>query len=152
MKSFEEIYEEPDEYLTSRVWFHLLRAHRFLYPKIEKELRKHGFDSPLWHEILLEVERAGDRGIRSSELQKKLHMAQFNLSRHLSRMEKKGFITRITCPEDKRAHYLHLTEAGKQANDAIWPIYYEIIQTELGGKFNHDEAFQLFKSLTKLYE
>lgn len=151
MKSFEEIREEPIEALNSRIWFHMLRAHRFLHPKMEKALREAGFDSPLWHEILFELERAGEEGMRSSELQGKLHMAQFNLSRHLSRLEKKGLITKTPCPKDKRAHYLHVSDAGKKANRALWPVYNETIQAELGGTFSHEEAFEMFCYLTRLY-
>ncbi|MCV6574904.1 MAG: MarR family transcriptional regulator [Cohaesibacter sp.] len=151
MKSLDEISREPHDFLISRVWFHMLRAHRNLYPKMEKRLRAHGFDSPLWHEILTELERAQEEGIRSSELQKKLFMAQHNLSRHLSRMEKKGFIERTACPKDKRAHFLHISEKGREANRAIWPYYFEAVQLELSDKFDRDEAFQMFQYLIRLY-
>ena len=152
MKSFEEIYKEPHEAMNSHVWFHLLRVYRFIYPKMEKELRKHDFDSPLWHEILWEIGKFGDAGVRSTELQKILHMAQHNLSRHLSRMEKKGLIIRTPCSKDKRAHFLHVSKAGQVAYLKIWPIYFEAIQKEMGDKLSHDEAFNLFRSLTRLYE
>jgi DNA-binding MarR family transcriptional regulator len=151
MKSIEEIQQEPHEQLINRVWIHMYRAHRYLYPKMEKHLRKHGFDSPFWHEALVEIERAGEEGIRSTDLLSRLHMAQFNMSRHLSRMEKKGLIERVPCEKDRRAHFLRITPYGTKANKEIWPHYMEIIQEELNDKLTKEEAFQFFSTLIKLY-
>lgn len=151
MKPFEEIRKESDETLYNRVWFNLIRAHRNLYPRIEKKLRQHGIDNPVWYEILMEIERAGDAGIRLTQLQQILYMSQFNLSRHVKRIEKKGFITRTTDPEDGRAYLLVLEPKGINMHEEIWPFYVEAIQEELAHRMSRDEAFELFKNLTNLY-
>ena len=151
MKSFDEIAKEPDEVIINRVWFNLIRAHRNLYPKIEKKLRKYNIDNPVWHEILFEIEKAGKIGIRAKELQKKLYMSQFNLSRHITRLEKRGFIKRLPDAEDNRAHFLVITSEGVVVNEDMWPVYFEAIQAELGHLYNREESFELFKTLTKLY-
>lgn len=151
MKSLEEIAKESDEILINRVWFNLIRAHRNLYPKIQKQLRKHEIDNPVWYEVLLEIEKAGDAGIRAKQLQEQLYMSQFNLSRHLKRLEKRGFINRIPDTKDSRAHFLVITGDGITFNENMWPLYLEAIQTDIAHRFDRDEALELFRLLTKLY-
>ncbi|KZK97967.1 Transcriptional activatory protein BadR [Pseudovibrio sp. Ad5] len=152
MKTYDEIETEAEDKLASRVWFHLMRAHRYLYPRFERSLRTHGIDNPVWYEILLEVERAGEQGAKASDLQDHLHMAQFSMSRHIARMEKKGLIERRPDKEDGRAQLIFLTPQAAHAHEEIWPHYFKIIQQEVGERLTKKEAFELFKLLTKLYE
>ncbi|MEP2980247.1 MAG: MarR family transcriptional regulator [Lentilitoribacter sp.] len=147
----EQIKQASETEMINRVWFNLMRAHRNLFPKIQAELKKNGMKSPLWHEILLKIEEAGQTGITASELLPQLYMSQFNLSRHLSRLEKDGLIVKVQDDKDKRISYLKITDKGKTLNHGIWPIYEKIIQEELKDRFTKDEAFELFKGLIKLY-
>lgn len=150
--TIEKIRKHADEIeMMNRVWFNLMRAHRNLFPKVQTELRKNGMKSPLWHEMLLKIEEAGPNGITASNLQPLLYMSQFNLSRHLSRMEKDGLITKDQDSNDKRVSHLKITKKGKTLNKGIWPVYEKIIQSELRDRLTKDEAFELFKGLIKLY-
>lgn len=151
LKNLEDIAKEDPEIILNRVWFNLMRAHRNLYPKMEKILKAHGLNSPLWHEILLEVEKAGDSGVRSNVLQETLFMSQYNLSRHLTRLVKEGLIERQADPIDRRNQRLTITGKGKTLNADIWEHYHEAIQTTLAGRFDGDEAYQLFRLLIRLY-
>jgi len=151
MKTYNEIEAENQEELASRAWFHLMRAHRYLYPRFERSLRDYGIDNPVWYEIMLEIERAGEQGAKAADLQDKLYMAQFTMSRHISRMEKKGLVERHPDKEDGRAHLIFLTKKGAGVNKELWPHYFRTIQKEVGAHLNKDEAFTLFKLLTKIY-
>lgn len=151
MDSLEEISKADHDEVINRVWFNLMRVHRNLFPKIQTKLRKEGMKSPLWHEILLKIEEAGEDGIRSIDLLPLLYMTQFNLSRHLARMEKEGLVSRQQDDDDKRVYHLKITKKGVKLNTNIWPIYEQIIQQEFQNRFTKEEAFELFKGLIKLY-
>ena len=43
-------------------------------------------------------------------------------------MEKKGWVTRHTCPDDKRAYLVTLTDAGRQVIEHALPLHIEKIQ------------------------
>ncbi len=151
MKPFEDIAQEEKDKLVSRVWFNLIRSHRYLYPRFERSLRQLGIENPIWYEIFLEIERAGPEGAKASDIQECLFMAQFNMSRHLSRMEKKGFISRHPDEKDGRAQILRLTPQAFNAEKEIWPQYFATIQKELGERLTKEEALELFRLLSKLY-
>ncbi|ESR22679.1 Transcriptional regulator, MarR family [Lutibaculum baratangense AMV1] len=73
--------QEDEEILVNRVWFNLFRTYRHLSPKIEKRLKAAGVGHPIWYELLIQVERAGDRGINLVTLQHQLFLPQYALSR-----------------------------------------------------------------------
>lgn len=151
LKHIDDIAQEDFDKIVNRVWFNLMRAHRNLHPQIEKTLKQHGFDSPVWHEILIEIEISGKVGLRTSELQQKLNVTQYNLSRHLTRIAAKDLITRAPDPTDRRNQILFITEKGQRLNAQIWPAYHQAIQDTIAERFTKDEAYQLFLGLIKLY-
>ncbi len=141
-----------DEAIVSynRVWFNIMRAHRRLLPRIAKALKAHGLADPIWFEILLEVERAGPAGQLMSKLEELLFVPQYALSRHISRLEKEGFLRREYIADGRRKQVLFLTEKGSGSHLQIWPHYMAAMQEELSDKMSTDEAYHLSSLLIKL--
>ncbi len=50
---------------------------------------------------------------------------QSTMSRTLDAMEEQGLIRRQPRPDDMRVREVHLTEAGRAAFEAVWPMMYE---------------------------
>ncbi|MDR7123959.1 DNA-binding MarR family transcriptional regulator [Pseudorhodobacter sp. 4114] len=134
----------------NRVWFNLLRIQRTAFPRIARALRRHSMEDPVWHEIMLEIDRSSD-GLQMAELERQLHIAQYTLSRHVSRMATAGLIRRERMPGAGRGQRLFLTDAGRLANEAIWPEYMAAIQTEFAHRLSTDEAYALCRVLIRLY-
>lgn len=135
----------------NRVWFNLLRIQRTAFPRIARALRQHGMEDPIWHEIMLEIERGAAAGLQMAELEGKLHVAQYTLSRHVTRMEAAGLVRRERVPGAGRGQRLFLTGAGRLANEAIWPEYMAAIQAEFAHRLSTDEAYALCRVLIRLY-
>lgn len=55
--------------------------------------------------------------IAQKELSEILGMRPQSMGELLSKLEKKGYVTRTLSPDDKRVIIVHLTEAGANAND-----------------------------------
>ncbi len=133
----------------NRVWFNLMRVHRNLHPKIAKSLRKEGISDPIWYEILLEVEQAGEAGHLMSALEEKLFVPQYALSRHVARLEAAGYLRRQTIADGRRKQVLFLTEEGTGIHSRIWPIYMNAIQSEIADTMPTDEAYRLARALIR---
>lgn len=146
-----EFFGDHDPVVSfNRVWFNIMRAHRKLHPRIAKALKSCGINDPIWYEILLELEKAGSSGHPMAELEEKLFVPQYALSRHISRLEKEGLLRREYIADGKRRQILFLTEKGKGMHARIWPVYWEVMQEEVGPHMSTDEAYDLARLLIKL--
>lgn len=135
----------------NRVWFNLQRIQRSMAPRIARALRGQGIEDPIWYEILIEIEREGGAGLQMAELERRLYVPQYTLSRHAARLETKGLVRREKMPGAGRAQRLFLTEAGEGLHGRIWPAYMEAIQAELAHRLTVDEAYDLCRVLIRLY-
>ena len=135
----------------NRVFFALLRINRSLMPGIEKALRDLGIADPIWYEILLATEEAGDDGVPMIALQHRLFIAQYALSRHVARLERAGLVRRAATGGAGRGQTLHLTDAARGLHAQVWKIYVQGIQSALAPRITTDEAYDLLRTLNKLY-
>lgn len=135
----------------NRVWFNLMRIQRSLGPRIARALREAGLEDPVWYEILLELEAAGPEGMAMADLEAKLYMPQYALSRQARRLEETGWIRRTPRPGPGRGQTLALTEAGKGLETQVWKIYEDAIRTHLQDRLSTDEAYTLARMLIRLY-
>lgn len=71
-----------------------------------------------------------------------------NMTVVIRNMEKKGWITRHTCPSDKRACLLTLTAAGRQVIEHALPLHIEKIE-ETFSVLTEDEQEELIRLLKK---
>lgn len=143
---------DPDETIAyNRVWFNLMRVQRSLGPRISRALKDEGIDDPVWYEILLELERAGPEGIAMADLEARLFMQQYALSRHARRLEATGWIQRRPRPGPGRGQMLALTETGKGVHGRFWNVYEAAIRAELAHRMTTDEAYELTRMLIRLY-
>lgn len=146
-----EFFDDRDPRISyNRVWFNIMRAHRKFHPRIAKALKSCGLNDPIWYEILLEVERAGPAGQPMAELEEKLFVAQYALSRHVSRLEKDGLLRRGHIADGRRKQILFLTEKGLGMHQRIWPVYREAMQAGIGPHLSTDDAYALSRLLIKL--
>jgi DNA-binding MarR family transcriptional regulator len=129
-------------------WTRLLRAHDAALGRVETALKEAGLPPLDWYDVLLELERGGP--LRPRELQDRLLVAQYNLSRLLDRLVQAGLVSREPCPEDGRGHIVAATEEGRALRSRMWPVYAEAIQAALGERLSEAEAATLADLLRRL--
>lgn len=54
---------------------------------------------------------------------KKVLIASSSITYVVDKLEKKGFVSRIACPTDRRVTFASLTETGKQMIESIFPAH-----------------------------
>lgn len=131
-----------------RAWIALVRAHARAFGQVEAALKAADLPPLEWYDVLWELERAGP--LRPRELQGRLLLAQYNLSRLLERMRTAGLVEHRACPEDRRGFLVAATELGLQARRRMWPTYAAAIEAAVGLKLNGEDLSALAELLGAL--
>lgn len=138
------------EDITIQAWVRLVRAHQTAFSCVETALKKAGLPPLSWYDVLLELERAGEQGMRPYELERELLLKQYGVSRLVDRIETKGYIKRQTCGDDGRGMRLTITPAGQKIRLQMWPVYKASIEKAMGSKLTSQQAENLSKLLSKI--
>jgi DNA-binding MarR family transcriptional regulator len=127
-----------------RAWVRLVRAHGV----VEGALKAAGLPALEWYDVLLELERHGAQ--RPRDLQGRLLMAQYNLSRLLDRMVAAGLVERGPCVDDGRGQVVGVTAAGLAMRGRMWPVYAAAIEDAVGAQLEAGEAAMLARLLGRV--
>ncbi len=133
-------------------WARLIRAGQTVFSAVEADLRHQGFPTLAWYDVLLELDRAGEQGLRPFELQKEILLAQYNLSRLVDRLTRAGHVKRAAVAEDGRGQRLFITESGRELRRAMWPAYAASVRRRFGAALSDAEATLLAGLLGRLTE
>lgn len=74
---------------------------------------------------------------------------QSTMSRTVDSMEEQGLIRRVQRPDDMRVRDVSITEEGRAAFDAVWPMIYEYLQKMFVG-IDDDEYRAFVMTLHKI--
>jgi DNA-binding MarR family transcriptional regulator len=145
------VTERPSKHVVL-AWTRLIKAERLALARVEAALKQAGHPPLAWYDVLLELERAGETGLRPFELERALLLAQYSLSRLLDRIEREGLIERAPCPEDGRGHVLRLSARGQSMRNAMWPVYAQAIEAAVGSCCDEAEAKTLSALLARIID
>lgn len=145
--------EGPSETVV-RAWARLARAQYLVLSRIESDLKVAGLPPLAWYDVLLELDRAGAGagadGLRPFELERRLLLPQYGLSRLIDRIERAGFLERRPCAEDGRGQIVAITGAGRELRARMWPVYAAAIEAAVGAALSEAEAERLAALLGKV--
>ena len=131
-------------------WLALNRARQGVLGEIEAALKAAGMPPLAWYDVLLELERAGQAGLRPYRLEPALLLPQYGLSRLLDRIAAAGLLQRRPAPEDRRGHRLVATAAGRLLRRRMWPVYAGALEAALGTHLGAGELEALADLLCRL--
>ena len=135
---------------TAKIWIQLARSHQRILSAIEKSLKEAGLPALAWYDVLLELERVGANGIRPFELQEKLLLPQYGLSRLIERIEQAGLLERQSCHEDGRGQRVFISQAGQAIRKKMWVIYGATLVQTVGEKLGESDQARLAALLLQL--
>ena len=131
-------------------WARLVRVSQSLLSAVDADLKAQGLPSLIWYDALLELKRAGSRGLRPFELQQEMLLAQYNLSRLSDRLVKAGYAERLPCDDDGRGFVLRITAPGRNLLKKMWPVYRTVLRRRFADKLDDGEVKALAAILGKL--
>lgn len=135
---------------TIRAWIQLHKSQRMLLEKVELSLKNSGLPPLEWYDVLLELNRESDSGLRQYEIGERILLSKHNLSRLIDRLEKNQLVCRHACVEDGRGNRIRITEEGKKLLERVWPVYREALQENFGDKLTPADMTELARLLGKV--
>jgi DNA-binding MarR family transcriptional regulator len=135
---------------TTAAWTSLIRAQHALMDAIEGELKDAGFPPLSWYDVLLELSRAPRGSLRPVELEKRMLLPQYGLSRLIDRMVEAELAVRTQCPVDKRGNFVGITDIGRDVQKKMGHAYSAAIERHVGSKLTDVEAQKLAQLLERL--
>lgn len=132
-------------------WRALLTAHATVIEQIERDLAA-ARQVPLGsYDVLLALAEAPNRRLRMRELAAAVVLNRSTLTRRVDRLEAEGLLVRERCADDRRGAYATLTDAGRAALRAAWPIYADGIARYFARALTDAETDTLTHALTRIY-
>lgn len=98
--------------LQFRAWRAFLYAYSRVVPKLDQELGSAGL-SLNQYEVLVWLRRAGERGLRMSDLASRVVLSPSGVTRVVDQLERKGLVGRCVFEGDKRGYLATLTPEGR---------------------------------------
>lgn len=133
-------------------WVLLVRAQQKVLSAIELALKKAGLPPLSWYDVLLEVGRDPDSGLRQYEIGERVLLSKDNLSRLVDRLERDGLVKRQPCDSDGRGITVKITKKGLQLKKIMWPIYSEAIQALVAKPLTATQLRSLAETMSLLLE
>jgi DNA-binding MarR family transcriptional regulator len=104
-----------------QAWRAYLQAGTLLRARLNRQLQAGSGLSLPEYEVLVQLTEAAGGRIRPGQLGQDLNWEQSRLSHLLTRMTRRGFVTREECPGDARGALVVLTTAGRAAIESAAP-------------------------------
>jgi DNA-binding MarR family transcriptional regulator len=104
-------------------WRAFLRAHSTMLRRITRDLEEAELPPLTWYDVLATLRDAPERRLRQVEIAERVLLSNSGLSRLVDRIEAKGLVKRVQCPEDRRSLYVALTDEGQEMLERMWPTY-----------------------------
>lgn len=129
-------------------WVALIRAHRVALGSVEAALKERGFPPLAWYDVLLELDRTNGGELRLAELETRLLLTQYGVSRLVSRLEKENLLDRRVSSEDGRGRVAVITDAGRDLRKRMWPVYAAAVQKAIGVPLGDADAAMVGRLLS----
>ncbi|HEV2812199.1 MAG TPA: MarR family transcriptional regulator [Solirubrobacteraceae bacterium] len=126
-----------------RAWRGLLRAHALLVKRLDADLESaHGL--PLTsYEVLLHLDKAEGCKMRMCDVAESVLLSRSGLTRLVDRLERDGYVERVSCADDARGAYARLTDAGRSKLRAASSTHLEGIREHFLSHFEPAELATL---------
>ena len=121
------------------------KAFRTIDSKVSESFKEDGL-TPTQFAVLDVLYAKGD--LKIGELMSRMLATAGNMTVVIKNMEKKGWVTRTTCPKDKRAYLVGLTDKGREIIAHALPHHIARVE-EVFSVLTEEEQEQLINLLKK---
>src|SRR4051794_6404451 len=138
---------EPPTKPGFAAWYGLLQVSTRLAERISAELEVRTGLPLAWFELLMQLYWSDEHRRRMSDLADALLLSRGGTTRLVARVEAAGFVVREGPPDDRRATYAGLTDAGGEAAGRAPPVQIPLVPRPLPPLLRDEEggaALRLF--------
>jgi len=119
-----------DRELSVKLLVVLSKAYKVVMDRVAKDMKRNGLSAAefsvlelLYHKGKTPLQRIGDKILATSG----------SITYTVDKLEEKGYLLRISCPEDRRITYAEMTPDGKTLFERIFPAHADFIASVTGG-------------------
>lgn len=123
-------------------WVSVVRGTRHLLSCLDSELKPHGLSSEDYA-VLVALSAAPEHRLRMADLAVEAAQSRSRLSHHIGRLEARGLVERISCTEDRRGQFAHLTPAGMKLLEEAAPHHVAGVRAHFLDHLSPDELATL---------
>lgn len=140
--------EREDISQSLKLFIALSRVHRFVMDTTNKSIQSNGLN-PTEFAVLELLYHKGSQPLQ--QIGERILIASGSITYVVDKLEKKGLVKRIPCPNDRRVIYAQLTEAGEAFIASIFPNHEKVIHHsfEMLTNEEQDELLSLLKKVGK---
>lgn len=124
-------------------WVRLIAVLELLPGALDSQLRRDAGLTHFDYGVLAMLSDAPDRTLRMTELAGFTNATLPRLSNVVKRLADRGLIERLTCPGDRRATNVRLTEAGHEKMVASAPGHVDAVREYVFDSLSPDQVSQL---------
>ena len=132
------------------VWRHFLRLTRGMERAVDRQLQRDSDLSGSEYEILVPLSESPSGELASRELLRSLRWERSRLSHMLSRMERRGMISRSPSPTDARGLVVGITGRGREAVARAAPAHLVMVREAFMDQLDEDEQRALLSITRKV--
>ena len=132
------------------VWRSFLRLTRGMERAVDRQLQRDSDLSGSEYEILVPLSESPSGELPSRELLRSLQWERSRLSHMLSRMERRGMISRSPSPTDARGLVVGITEHGREAIGRAAPAHLVMVREAFMDELDEDEQRALLSITRKV--
>lgn len=136
--------------LHMAAWARLQRAGGATLERVEADLKAQGFPPLSWYDVLLELRREEDHTLRPAEIEKRVLLAQYNVSRLIDRIVSAGYAEKLKAPDDGRGVLVRITDSGLKLQEKMWPAYKAAVDRAFSAHLSEKDAEMLLSILAKV--
>ncbi|WP_264805440.1 MarR family winged helix-turn-helix transcriptional regulator [Cytobacillus sp. NCCP-133] len=124
----------------------LSRAYRAINENVNKLIQSYGLN-PTEFAVLELLYHKGDQPLQ--QIGGKILLASGSITYVVDKLEQKGFLKRVACPNDRRVTFAQITDEGKAFIDRIFPDHEKHIHSLMSELSNQEKetAIELLKKL-----
>ncbi|MGX1576243.1 MarR family winged helix-turn-helix transcriptional regulator [Cellulosimicrobium funkei] len=124
-------------------WKRLVAVVELLPGVLDSQLRRDADLSHFEYYVLAMLSEAPRRTLRMTDLAGATNATLPRLSHVVARLEKRGLVERVPCPEDRRATNAHLTDAGWEKVVATAPGHVRTVRDHVIDALTDEQVEQL---------
>ena len=122
-----------------RAWRTYLRMSSLLPAQLNRQLQHDSGLTLPEYEVLVQLSEAPQQRLRPFQICEALNWEQSRLSHQLSRMQRRGLVTREECEADGRGAFVVLTAAGAEAIGSAAPGHVAAVRQLIFDRLSDDQ-------------
>jgi DNA-binding MarR family transcriptional regulator len=138
--------------LQFRAWRAFLYAHSRVVPTLDKELVRAQGLSLNQFEVLSWLRRAGEGGVRMSDLASRVVLSPSGVTRAVDQLERKGLVERCVFQGDRRGYLATITAEGRDLLRKATAVHVQGLREHFLRHMTRTELVQLATALDSILD